>query len=88
MEYKDVRYVIGTVFGKPLYIKREPKTNQIGKIEYSYGLTPDLTQATKCVNKETADTLLEFYLDATKSDKAFISKKLIVTYHLQEEENK
>lgn len=82
----DTRYVVGTALGKQLFIKREPKPVQKSdnKIEYSYELTPNLLEATKCVNKVTADTLIEYYLNETKSTKTFIPMKLAVTYELVE----
>lgn len=84
--YYDRRYVAGTTIGKPLYIKREPKMAQgTNHVEYVYSLTDNIVECTKCTNKFTAETLIEFYVDATKSTKTFEPKVLNVTYSLEEE---
>ena len=85
--YTDTRYVVATTLGKRLYVKREPKAAQKSntKVEYAYSLTEDLKEATKCTNKETANTLIEYYVSETQSTKSFAPKKLIVNYELADE---
>lgn len=85
--YNDTKYLVGTTIGKPLYIKREPKVNQKSDkvAEYVYSLTENVVEATKCINKTTAETLIEYYENEKHSGKSFAPMKLKVTYELEEE---
>ena len=87
MSVNTTRYVAKTAIGKPLYIVAETKAfNSATSVAVShYSLTEDLLEASKCVNKETAKTLIADYISATGSTKSFHIYCVNVTYTIEDE---
>ena len=87
MKAYTTRYVVRTVIGKPLFIVAETKAiNGSTQAAVShYSLSDQLVDAAKCVNKETARTLIADYTAATGSTKTFKIFRVDVTYSLEED---
>ena len=66
-------YVVRTAIGKPLYIVAEQKAiNTAGATVSKYRLSEDFSEASKCINKVTARTLIKDYTSATNSTKSSV----------------
>lgn len=82
--YKTM-YVVRTAIGKPLYIVAEQKAiNGVGATVSKYRLSDDFAEASKCINRTTARTLIEDYVKATGSTKSFDIYIVDVTVKLRE----
>ena len=83
----NIRYIVKTTIGKPLYIVGKPSAvNKKGVFVSRYELTDDLDEASKCPNRQTADSLLFDYQQANPdSTKTFEIAKVEVIYRMLEE---
>lgn len=80
------RYVARTALGKRLYIMAETKAmNSGGGTVASYSLTEDLIDASKCINKITAKTLISDYITAKNSTRTFKIIPVSVSFELLED---
>lgn len=82
------RYVARTVMGKPLYIVAEASAinGATNKTVARYSLSEDLVDASKCVNKATARTLISDFTEAKESTRSFKIIPVAVTYELMEDD--
>lgn len=81
-----MRYVAMTTKGKPLFIQAEQKAiNSQGMVKTVYKLTEDLLDASKTLNRVSANTLIQDYLAATQSTKEFAVRNVATTFELLEE---
>ena len=90
MTVKTTRYVAATKLGKQLFIVIAPKAKvKRGeeKQEHTYGLTEDLNEATKTLNKISAQTLIQDYLGHTGSTRTFGIRRVATTFELEDFED-
>ena len=80
------RYVARTAIGKPLYIVAEASAinGTTNKTVTRYSLSEDLIDASKCINKITARTLISDFTEAKESTRSFKIIPVAVTYELME----
>lgn len=84
----ETRFICRTAIGKPLYIVAENKAiNGHGGTVSSYRLSDNFADASKCMNKVTARTLIKDYLQSTNSTKTFDIYAVGVTIKLGEKIN-
>lgn len=81
----NIRYIVKTSIGKPLYVMGKPGGLNKGGVVMRYELTDDLDKASKCQNHQTAESLLYDYQQANPdTTKTFEIAKLEVKYRLLE----
>ena len=79
------RYVAMTTKGKPLFIKIEQKSiNGSGMVRSVYKTTDDLVDASKTLDRRSAQTMIDDFMVETHSTKDFAIKTVATTFELED----